>query len=296
MRPMFPVPDLQELAVPWFHQDKVRVFVLRTDLVDPLLSGNKFYKLKYNLAAATAAGHNTVLSFGGAWSNHLHALAAAGRRYDLRTIGVVRGAPPEPPNACLADALACGMELHFVTRAQYREKHAAEFLAGLRERFGDFYCIPEGGANLAGIRGCQEILSAERAARFSGIVLACGTGTTMAGLVTTVTVPVIGIQVLKGAAYLQQELLALLAAHGLRARAPWQVLDDRHRGGYGKVDAELLAFTGRLSAESGIPLEPVYTGKALMAVQDLIRSGYFPAGAQVLVIHGGGMQGLRGFK
>lgn len=290
------VPELQELTVPWLHQGKVRVSVLRTDLIDPLISGNKFYKLKYNLAAATAAGHNTLLSFGGAWSNHLHALSAAGLRYGFQTIGVVRGAAPVSLNPCLADAVAHGMQLHFVTREQYREKHSPEFMAGLHQRFGDFYAIPEGGANLAGIRGCQEILSEARAARFSQVVLACGTATTMAGLVTTLSVPILGIQVLKGAAYLQQQLQALLAMHGLQARAPWQVVDDRHRGGYGKVDAELLAFTEHLSEESGIPFEPVYTGKVMMAVQELISVGHFPAGAHVLVVHGGGMQGLRGFK
>jgi 1-aminocyclopropane-1-carboxylate deaminase len=270
--------------------------VLRTDLIDPLISGNKFYKLKYNLASATAGGHKTLLSFGGAWSNHLHALSAAGQRHGFQTIGVVRGTAPAVLNACLADAVAHGMQLHFVTREEYRGKHSPEFMAGLHQRFGDFYAIPEGGANLAGIRGCQEILSEARASRFSQILLACGTGTTMAGLVTALSIPILGIQVLKGAGYLQQQLQALLALHGMQARAPWQVIDDRHRGGYGKVDAELLAFTERLSDESGILFEPVYTGKVMMALQELISVGHFPPGAHLLVIHGGGIQGLRGFK
>lgn len=290
-----PIP-IHTVDVPWLHGRDVQVAVLRCDLVHPLWSGNKFFKLKYNLEAARAQQSGCVLSFGGAWSNHLHALAAAGQALGLRTIGVIRGEEPQQLNACLQDARAMGMHLHFVSRAAYAHKTTPEFSAALEREFGAFYLIPEGGANLAGIRGCQEILAGVDITAYSQVLLACGTGTTMAGLVSATTLPVTGIQVLKGALYLERELARLLDVHGLTATAPWRIFDRFHRGGYGRVDAELLDFIGQFTASTGIPLEPVYSGKLMLAIADLVRAGEVAPGARLLVIHGGGLQGARGWQ
>lgn len=299
----------------WAPYHDLRVSVLRTDLVDPLLSGNKYFKLKYNLQAAAEQGHRRLLSFGGPWSNHLHAMAAAGQRYGFATTGIVRGEAPDELNACLRDAADMGMQLHFVSRQDYRQKAESWFLERLRQQLGDFFPIPGGGANLAGIRGCQELLpSAERTAHgipagsaeaadaklrnlaaFSHILLACGTGTTMAGLITSTAIPVTGIQVLKGQGYLQKAIQNLLCEHGLNATAPWQVLDEFHRGGYARCDDALLDFAARFSQQTGVPIEPVYTGKLFIAIESLLASGYFGNDANVLVVHGGGLQGARGW-
>jgi len=292
---LLPLP-VQHLHVPWLDLGLVRISVLRADLCDPLLSGNKYFKLRHNLAVARLAGHDTLLSFGGAWSNHLHALAAAGQRFGFKTIGVVRGEPGQELNACLQDAQDFGMHLHFVTRSSYRERHAPDWHAQLQELFGPCFIIPEGGANGHGVRGCQDLLSPALAAQYSHVLLACGTGTTMLGLISSIAIPVLGVQVVKGSRYLEQEIRAGLVRYGLQALAPWQILDQFHRGGYARTDAVLMQSLDRLEADTGLPLEPVYTGKVFMALQALIAAGQFAAGSRILVVHGGGLQGRRGFK
>jgi 1-aminocyclopropane-1-carboxylate deaminase len=282
---------LTQLTAAWVHQHKVALTVLRADLIDAEISGNKYFKLLPNLQVARAQGHTTLLSFGGPWSNHLHALAAAGRRYGFRTIGLVRGEQSGLLTPCLQDAANWGMELHFVTRQDYRRKTEAAWLQTLVERFGPHYLIPEGGANLAGLQGCQHLLPV--GGDYSHLLLACGTGTTLAGLVTVSAVPVLGIQVLKGAGYLQQQISQMLQQHGQEATCEWQVLDDWHGGGYARMSAELLAFMRRFETDTGVPLEPVYSGKLMQALVGLIRQDYFPPGARLLVIHGGGLQGRR---
>jgi 1-aminocyclopropane-1-carboxylate deaminase len=293
----FPTPNLPiqpiETASLWPH--KVHLSVLRADLADPLLSGNKFFKLKYNLLEAQCLGHTRLLSFGGVWSNHLHALAAAGQRFGFSTTGIVRGDFGAATNACLQDVITMGMQLHFVSRTEYQHKNTPEFIANLRQQIGDFYLIPEGGANRAGIRGCQELLPPGVDSNFTHLALACGTGTTMAGLITSTRVPVLGIQVLKGAGYLQGEIANILQQHDLHATAPWTVLDEFHGGGYAKVDKYLLSFIKDFTDATGIPLEPVYSAKLFQALTRLVAMDYFPENSRILAIHGGGLQGKRGF-
>jgi 1-aminocyclopropane-1-carboxylate deaminase len=293
----FPLPNLpiQTIETEWLAAHKIQLSVLRADLADPLLSGNKFFKLKYNLLEAARLGHTHLLSFGGAWSNHLHALAAAGQRMGFSTTGIIRGEPESAGNPCLQDVIAMGMRLHFVSRAEYQHKHTPEFIDRLKQQVGDFYLIPEGGANLAGIHGCQEMLPAGIDSSFTHVVLACGTGTTMAGIVTSTSLPVIGIQVLKGKGYLQAEIANMLSRYSLQATAPWTVLDEFHGGGYAKADNKLLAFMQQFGATTDIPLEPVYSGKLFLALSRLVAASYFPEGSTILAIHGGGMQGVRGF-
>ena len=275
----------------WVHQHRVAVGVLRADLVDPDLSGNKYFKLLPNLRAAQDQGYRTLLSFGGAWSNHLHALALAGRRYGFNTIGIVRGEPAGPLTACLQDARNAGMQLHFVSRSEYDRQTDRHWLQQLSGRFGPHYVIPAGGANLAGVYGCQRLLPAVH--DYTHVVVACGTGTTLAGLVTSSQVPVTGIQVLKGAGYLQREVAGILASHDLRPTCAWQVLDGWHCGGFARTTPELLDTMYRFEDECGIPLEPVYSAKLVRAVAGLVGDGFFGDGARVLLVHGGGLQGRR---
>jgi len=256
--------------------------VLRADLVDPELSGNKYFKLLPNLLGAREQGHHTLLSFGGPWSNHLHALAAAGRRFGFRTIGMVRGEQGGALTACLQDAANNGMRLQFTSRDDYRRKGDTDWQLQLQTQFGPHFLIPEGGSNLAGVLGCRALLPVVH--DFSHLMVACGTGTTLS---------VIGIQVLKGEGYLQQEVAGLLSRHGLQASCRWQVLDDWHGGGYARVTPELLDFMYRFEADTGIPLEPVYSAKLMQALVGLVACDFFPAGARVLVVHGGGLQGRR---
>ena len=290
-----PQIPLQTLSTGWLQQAGVRLDVLRCDLLDPLLSGNKFFKLKYNLQAAKASGTDTMLSFGGPWSNHLHALAAAGQRYGMNTIGVVRGEATAQLNPCLQEMRRMGMHLHFVSRSDYRRKDTPEFFAELNLLFGDCYLIPEGGANLAGILGCQELAQAIPPDTYTALLLACGTGTTLTGLVTAMTTPVIGIQVLKGSGYLQKQVTAMLAKFKLQSRAEWQMLDTYHCGAYARSNFRLQHFMQSLTATTDLPLEPVYSGKLFLAVHDLVTRNAFPAGSRLLAIHGGGLQGARGF-
>lgn len=273
------------------HQHKVAVGVLRADLVDPALSGNKYFKLLPNLRAAREQGYRTLLSFGGAWSNHLHALALAGRQFGFHTIGVVRGESAGALNACLQDARDAGMQLHFVSRSEYDRRADPQWLQQLRDRFGACYIIPAGGANLAGVLGCQHMLPAGH--DYTHIMAACGTGTTLAGLISSSRVPVTGIQVLKGAGYLQREVAGMLACHGLQPTCAWQVLDDWHCGGFARTTPELLATMYRFEADCGIPLEPVYSAKLVRALVQLVAAGSFADGARVLLVHGGGLQGRR---
>lgn len=274
--------------------------ILRLDLLHPHLSGNKWYKLRLNLQAAKEQGHDTVLSFGGAYSNHLHALAAAGRMQGLKTIGVVRGEPAVPSNATLTFARQQGMELYHVTRADYRSKNDPAFLARLQERFGDFFLIPEGGANVAGVQGCADIAkllnwSAPVAAMSSPservVALACGTGTTLAGLLLgrEEDYRILGISALKGD-FLENDVRMALQSCGVADPGNWRITQEWHGGGYARFSPELLDFIRGFQQRTGIPLEPVYTGKLLLGLYRMLERGEFPPGTEIIAIHTGGLQ------
>ncbi|HSC66088.1 MAG TPA: pyridoxal-phosphate dependent enzyme [Cellvibrio sp.] len=279
----------------------VELLVRRDDLVDPELSGNKFYKLFFNLCEARAKGYTRLLSFGGAYSNHLHALAAAGNRYGFTTLGVVRGERPVRLSPTLCDVEAWGMQLIFVGRSDYRNKSESELIANLRDRFGDFYIIPEGGANLAGARGMQvlgQALEQQLNGAYTAVCIASGTGTSLAGLAAGIpsAKPALGFSVLKG----DGDLGAIIAAtYGeLRAAddANWRLISGFHAGGYGQRHPEyLLEFWRSFEHNTGIPLDPVYTLKLFWGIVSLVRQGYWPRGSRIVAIHSGGLQGRRGF-
>jgi 1-aminocyclopropane-1-carboxylate deaminase len=295
---------LQRVRLPEFERSGVELSMWRLDLLDAAASGNKLFKLAENFAAARAAGCNRLLSFGGAYSNHLHALALLGAAAGFHTIGIVRGEPDAAANPTLQDAQRAGMQLHFVDRATYRRRHEAGELAGLQHRFGPCHIIPEGGANAAGVEGCRTLGSALRTLLAQSgegppdlVVLPAATGSTLAGLVAGLDgyCETLGIAVLKGAGFLVDAVSAGLAGVAAAHCTRWSVELDEHGGGYARASPELLAFVADFAQRSGIPVEPVYTGKMLYALHRRIAAGGFARGTRLVALHTGGLQGLRGF-
>ena len=287
---------VEAIRDPVLERAGVQLSVLRLDRIHPQISGNKWFKLIRNLERARAEGHETLLSFGGPWSNHLHALARAGQICGLRTIGIVRGELPSPLNACLSDARAAGMTLVGMSRADYARKSEPDIIASLHARFGRFYLIPEGGANREGLLGCADIPERYDQDSFDLVCMACGTGTMLAGMALTSRLPLVGVQVLKGAGYLVREVDDYFSRYGLAPQVPWRILEDWHHGGYARVTNELLRFLTEFEADHGIPLEPVYSGKLLYAIYEAAKKrDIFPHNSRILAVHGGGLQGLRGF-
>ena len=292
-------PPIEPLHCELLRRTGVSVNVLRLDKCHPQLGGNKWYKLKYNLLEFQKQPELPILSFGGAYSNHLYALAAAGKLLGMRTIGIVRGEMPEPLNPVLAFAREQGMTLVPVSRGDYRRKQEPDFLEGLRVRFGDFHLLLEGGSNSLAIKGCEEIVSLLKWQNVGSnhlVALCCGTGTTMAGLIKglseieSVDAPeVLGISVLKGDGYLQAEVLDQLQASGCVDPIGWRVDDAHHCGGYARSNSALQSFLSEFAEFSDLPLEPVYTGKLFYALFDLIEKGVFSAGTEIVAIHSGGI-------
>jgi len=274
------------------------VTLLRLDLAGGLAPGNKSYKLEANLHEARAGGIRRLLSFGGAWSNHLHALAAVGREQGFETVGIVRGERSATPSAMLCDVAAWGMQLEHVSREDYRRRHNPAYLAALQERYGPCLIIPEGGANAAGVQGCQNIarLIPGHFLDKGHIVLAVGTGTTLAGLAAGLTAGshIVGISVLKGARDIDRHVSEAIAASAITERAQWEILHDHHCGGYARVSADLKAFIIEFERVQQVPLDPVYTAKMLYAVHQMLAGGEWSG--ETLCIHTGGLQGRRGFS
>lgn len=291
---------LQELRDPEVTRYGLRVWVKRDDLLHPVISGNKWRKLKYNLMLARRHRFDTLLTFGGAYSNHLHAVAAVGRVCGFNTIGVVRGASAATDESpTLSDARSYGMKLFFIERDAYRRKDTPEILAALRERFGRFYLLPEGGANTLALTGCgelaQEIIE-QTVQTPDAVICACGTGATLAGLAANLPAETeaLGVAVLKGGDSLEDAVARLLSEAAVAARSRWRVLTDYDGGGYAKCSDDLLDFVSRFRARNDIPIEPVYTGKMFFALYDLARQGRFAPGSTIVAVHTGGLQGLRG--
>ncbi|MGE0770486.1 MAG: 1-aminocyclopropane-1-carboxylate deaminase/D-cysteine desulfhydrase [Cyclobacteriaceae bacterium] len=282
---------IQELRL---GNPKVRVLVKREDQNHPHVSGNKWWKLKHNLEAALAGGYNTVLTFGGAFSNHLYATAAAARELGLKSIGIVRGEEVEPLNPTLAFARSQGMRLEFVSRDAYRQKNESEFIKQLQQRFTNFYLMPEGGTNPLAVKGCEELGKwLSREAMFDAITLPVGTGGTLAGLVNSLPgKSVLGFSSLKSGSFLKEEVRKYLS----RDATDWAIVEDFHFGGYGKITEELKSFIVHFEKEHGIPLDPVYTGKMMFGLVQMIKGGKFADGTTILALHTGGLQGRKGFN
>ena len=278
----------------------MRLLLWRDDLLSPALPGNKARKLKYNLLRARAEGHTQLLTFGGAYSNHLAAVAAAGRLYNFATIGLVRGEERLPLNSTLNRCVANGMRLHYLDRLTYRRRAAPEFLVELQRQFGPAYPLPEGGTNALALRGVAELISELRQhTDFDAVVVAAGTGGTLAGLTLGLAeaaypARAVGVAALKGADFLRAEVDTLLAATGC-VGGHYELHTDYHFGGYAKLPAELRTFIRQFEADYSVLLDPIYTGKLLFGVLDLIEKGHFAPGSTVVAVHTGGLQAWEGF-
>lgn len=273
--------------------NSITVQIKREDLLHPFISGNKFRKLKYNILQAKTENQDTLLTFGGAFSNHIAAAAYAGKEYGFKTIGIIRGDELREKileNPTLQFAQDCGMQFKFVSREAYRHKTESDFLENLKQEFGDFYLVPEGGTNEFAVKGCQEILTQEDK-EFDYVCCAVGTGGTISGLINS-SLPhqkVLGFPALKGE-FLNEDIRKF-------ARNPnWELITDYHFGGYGKVNPELIDFINHFFEENNIPLDPIYTGKMVFGVMDLIQKNYFKENSKILLIHTGGLQGIAGMN
>lgn len=271
----------------------ISLFIKREDLLHPYISGNKFRKLKYNLIEAKILSNNTLLTFGGAFSNHILAVAAAGKENGFKTIGIIRGEELRAKisdNPTLAKAQEFGMVFEFVSRENYRNKNNPDFIEKLTEKFGDFYLIPEGGTNEFAVKGCQEILT-EDDADFDFICCAVGTGGTISGIIKSSKdcQKILGFPALKGD-FLKEDI------RKFANKDNWELITDYHFGGYAKIDEKLIHFINDFYIKYNIPLDPIYTSKMTFGVIDLIEKEYFPPKSKILLIHTGGLQGINGMN
>jgi 1-aminocyclopropane-1-carboxylate deaminase/D-cysteine desulfhydrase-like pyridoxal-dependent ACC family enzyme len=273
----------------------IHLTVKRLDCIHPEISGNKWFKLKYNLLEAKEQGHHQLLTFGGAYSNHIYATAAAAKSVGLNSIGIIRGSEIMPLNPTLSYAKAAGMHLHYLSRSAYREKSSA-YLNTLKEKFGDFYLLPEGGTNALAVKGSMEILQ-ENDFEAEVICASIGTGGTVGGLLSTAKTSqkVMGFSSLKGE-FVPAEIQKLIREYGITPGCRYDILTQYHFGGYAKFTPELISFIHDFKDSTGIPLDPVYTAKMMFGLLDLIKTGTIPAGSKILAVHSGGLQGIEGFN
>lgn len=292
-----PTTPLTEIFDPLFSEKQIKVFIKREDLTDDFISGNKFYKLKYNLIQAEKLGYKTLLTFGGAFSNHIHATAAAGKKYGIKTIGVIRGEEHLPLNPTLNSAQENGMTLEYLDRKSYRNKYDETLIKKLKEKFGNFYLVPEGGSNELAIKGVAEIIPAIDT-QFNFICSACGTGGTLAGLILGLDSKsfALGFSALKGGSFLYQNIKKLLSEYQKENLTNWQINLDYHFGGYAKVNNELIEFCNEFYIKHKIEIEPIYTGKMFYGIYELIKNDFFPKHSSIIAVHTGGLQGLNGLK
>jgi 1-aminocyclopropane-1-carboxylate deaminase len=282
VEPLLPSP-LTELNDDRLTRHGVRLYLKRDDLIHPEIPGNKWRKLKYNLAAAWERGATTLLTFGGAYSNHLRATAAAGYYFGFRTIGIVRGEPHVPLNDSLAFAVERGMELAYLDRTSYRNKNSPEMLAYLQQEFGDFYLIPEGGSNALALYGCRE-LPGEIDIPFDVICCPSGTGATVAGISWGLADEqrAIGFAVLKGGSFLVDEVTELQRSACGEPLHNWTIDADYHQGGFARRTPELNSFIESFEDRHGLRLDWVYVAKMMYGVFSLVEQGAFKPDSTVV--------------
>ncbi|MDH5483942.1 MAG: pyridoxal-phosphate dependent enzyme [Gammaproteobacteria bacterium] len=275
----------------------IHLFIKRDELIHPDLQGNKWRKLKYNIERARQLQQDTLLTFGGAYSNHIHATAAAGHLFNFKTIGIIRGEEYNPLNPTLEDARNWGMQLHYVNRVEYRQKTEKNFLEKLVEQYGDFYLIPEGGNNEYAIQGCAEIID-EVEGEYDYICVDCGTGATASGIIygSGGNSQILVFPVLKNASFISNDIITTLNKYTNGNFYNWKLILDYHFGGFAKTKPELFEFINNFEREFGVILDPVYTGKMLYGIFDMIKNNYFKKESRILVLHTGGLQGKRGYN
>lgn len=283
----------QSVNLPILQEKQVSLTIKREDLIHPLISGNKYRKLKYNLEAAKAQGHDTLLTYGGAFSNHIAATAYAGKLHGLKTIGLIRGeelSQKWETNPTLQLAFEHGMQFKFISREVYRDKQSEDYMDSLKSEFGSFYLLPEGGSNALAVKGCEEILTTEDS-QFDSIGCSIGTGGTIAGIInaTRPKQKVLGFPALRGD-FLTEDI------RNFTSKENWQLQTDYHFGGYAKVSVELIQFINAFKQQTQIPLDPIYTGKLLYGILDLVKNDHFEPNTKILAIHTGGLQSISGMN
>jgi 1-aminocyclopropane-1-carboxylate deaminase len=285
--------DNQLVQIPLLTEKQVTLAIKREDLLHPYISGNKYRKLKYNLLEANKMGCHTILTFGGAFSNHIAATAYAAKEKEFSSIGIIRGEELRETwrqNTTLLKAHEDGMVFKFVSREDYRKKEESEFIGDLRKEFGEFYLVPEGGTNKLAIKGCEEIL-ASGDEQFDFICTSVGTGGTLGGLINS-SFPhqkALGFSSLKGD-FLKEGIKKI--SNNNR----WELISEYHFGGYAKISQELIHFINDFKVQTDIPLDPIYTGKMIFGLLDMVKHDIFAKGTKILAIHTGGLQGIAGMN
>lgn len=273
----------------------VNVLMKRIDLVHPIISGNKWYKMKYNIIELDRLGIDTLLTFGGAFSNHIHATAEAGKIFGFKTIGLIRGEEHLPLNSTLKSAVDSGMELHYVNRTKFRKRDSKDFLAEVGNNFGNVYILPVGGTNSIALKGCKEIVE-QIDIDYDYICSASGSGGTFAGIVAGLNGNKMGIAfpALKGGEFLKEVISDLVFEYSGEHYSNWSLNTDFHFGGFAKLTKELIEFTKEFEKLNGFELDYIYTNKMMFGIAELIKNGFFKSGETIVAIHSGGLQGNLG--
>ncbi|GAA6623491.1 1-aminocyclopropane-1-carboxylate deaminase/D-cysteine desulfhydrase [Scytonema sp. NUACC26] len=293
-----PVSPIQEIFDETLTEAKVRLFVKRDDLLNSSVSGNKFRKLKYNCLKIEELGFPKLVTFGGAFSNHIYATAAVGKYVGIETIGVIRGDRTQPLNATLDFAEKCGMKLLFVSRSEFRDESL--IFQQIEKEFGHVYFLPSGGSNTLALQGCKEIVEeihSQMLFRPDYFCTACGTGCTLAGLIAAANSAqhIIGFSALKGD-FLKNDVQTMLDNQENICHLNWQITDNYCFGGYAKWKPELILFINNFQQKHSITLDPIYTGKMFFGIFDLANKGFFRPNTTIVAIHTGGLQGIEGFN
>lgn len=275
---------------------KHNLYLKRDDLIHEKISGNKWRKLKYNIIEAKEKGIKRLLTFGGAYSNHIHAFAYAGKLFGFETIGIIRGEFANENNSTLTESQRFGMKIFRVSKEIYKDRNSVIFHKKLKEQFGDIHIIPEGGTNYIALKGAAEIVNDE-AKEFDYICAASGTGGTVAGILlgSSLHQTIISVPILKNGLFIKSIIESFMREYGV-TKTNFQVIDNYHLGGYAKFNFELFRFIQEFYYLNGVNLDPVYTGKLLFSIRELIKTGYFPKEKRILAIHTGGLQGIEGYR
>lgn len=275
-------------------ENDVELYLLREDEIHPSISGNKFRKLKYNIQAFQKGNYDAILTFGGAYSNHIAAVAAAGYECKIPTIGIIRGeelANKFHENPTLNLAYKMGMKLDFISRTDYRNKTNPEFIDQIKSKFGNVYILPEGGTNELAIQGCQEILG-QHTLEFDFIACPMGTGGTLSGLILSKEPhqKILGFPALKDSDFLKSEIETWTNS------SDFEMIQEYHFGGYAKESTEFIDFLNDFTQKYNVNLDPIYTGKMMFGLLDKMKQNHFPPKSKILAIHTGGLQGIKGFN
>jgi 1-aminocyclopropane-1-carboxylate deaminase len=293
-----PKSPIQEVFDDLLTETDIRLFIKRDDLLHPAVSGNKFRKLKYNILKIKEQGFQRLVTFGGAFSNHIHATAAAGKCFGIETIGIIRGDRTEPLNPTLHFAEKCGMKLHFVSRSDFRDKSL--IIKQISREFDNVYFLPEGGSNTLAVRGCMEIVEeihSQIPFPPDYFCTACGTGGTLTGIIAAANSEqeVIGFSALKGN-FLKNDVQKLLDEEKNIRCQNWQIIDNYCFGGYAKWQPELIHFINKFKKTHHIALDPIYTGKMFFGIFELVKKRFFRPQITIVAVHTGGLQGIDGFN